>query len=850
MFPFSFVSVTPKLPESICRLKELAYDFWFTWRPGGVDFFRAINPQLWRKAGHNPVRFLMQIREEDLVAASRDDDYLALYRRVIGQYDRYQTEEKWFDKTYPEHKDNVIAYFSAEFGLHESHPIYSGGLGLLAGDHCKSASDLGLPFVGVGLLYKHGYFTQRINAEGKQEAEYPYLNFFELPITPVNDSSGDRLVVPVELPGRTVFAQIWQAKVGRVNIYLLDTDNPCNTPEDQGLTGSLYGGDREYRISQEIILGIGGVKALRAMGINPTAWHINEGHPAFLVIQRIRELVGKGVPLGTAREVVRSSTIFTTHTPVPAGHDLFSKKMIEQFFPGTAAEIGLDLEGFLELAWDVGRDSFNLTLLALNHSYLTNGVSWLHGKVARDMFHVYYNRLHPEEVPVTSITNGVHTGSWIAGELRDLYARYLGKGFTDRINQRQVWERIDSIPDEELWRIHRNLKEKMIGFVRASVQRQRRRNYEPASRIQEVEEYLSPDILTVGFARRFATYKRATLLFRDKERLSRLVNDPHRPVRFIFAGKAHPADLAGQELIKIIYDFADEPDLRGKVLLLENYDIHMARHLLQGVDAWLNTPRRLMEASGTSGQKAALNGIVNVSTLDGWWPEAYNGDNGFAVGTEREYWDEEIQDLDDCYSLYEILEEKLIPTFYRKQSGLPLEWIRLMKNSVKTIAPVFNTCRMVAEYTGRFYVPTINRGLHFAHNNYEVAGSVSAFKRFIEERWDGVSIISVDSNARPKMAVGEKLAVSAIVRLGEIPPGHVAVEFLYGVTGDSGLSNITVVSISCEGEEEPGIHRFAGELSLPQGALGYTLRVRPENRDFPYSELPLITWAPGVCKVK
>lgn len=846
MFPFRFVSVTPKLPEQICRLKELAYNFWFTWKPGGVEFFRTIKPELWREAGHNPVRFLMQIREEDLVAASRDEDYLALYNRVFEQYDRYLTEEKWFEQHYPEHKDHVIAYFSAEFGLHESHPIYSGGLGLLAGDHCKSASDLGLPFVGVGLLYKHGYFTQKINGEGRQEAEYPFLNFFELPITPVNDSAGNRLLVPVELPGRTIYIQVWKARVGRVCIYLLDADIPRNTPEDRGLTGSLYGGDRECRISQEIILGIGGVKALRAMGINPRAWHINEGHPAFLVIQRIRELVRKGVSLETAREVIRSSTIFTTHTPVPAGHDLFSGKMIELFFTKIASELGLDLSGFLELAWDAGRDSFNMTLLALNHSYLTNGVSWLHGKVARDMFRARYNRLHPEEIPITSITNGVHTGSWLAGELRDLFARYLGKGFMDHVNQRQAWEKIDNIPDEELWRVHRCLKEKMIGFVRNSIKKQRRRNYELTSRILEVDEYLNPEVLTIGFARRFATYKRATLLFRDRERLSRLVNDPYRPVRFIFAGKAHPADQAGQEFIKQIYDFSNESDLRGKVLLLENYDIHMARHLIQGVDVWLNTPRRLMEASGTSGQKAALNGVVNVSTLDGWWPEAYDGKNGFAVGTEREYRDEEIQDLDDCYSLYEILEEKLIPMFYRKQSGLPLEWIRMMKNSIKTIAPVFNTGRMVAEYTERFYVPAINRGLHFVHNNYEVAGRVSAFKRFIRERWDGVAFVSVDSNARPKMAVGEKLMVSAVVRLGEIAPEHVAVEVLYGEAGDSGLSNITVVGISCEGETEPGTYRFAGNLSLPQGALGYTLRVRPENRDFPYTELPLITWAPGL----
>lgn len=845
MFPFRVVSVTPELPESIGRLRELAYDFWFCWKTGGVEVFRLISPELWREVGHNPVRFLMRVSEEDLETASQDEDYLMLYRRVFKLYDRYILEKTWFAKRYPEHKGDVIAYFSAEFGLHESHPIYSGGLGLLAGDHCKSASDLGLPFIGVGLLYRHGYFNQKINAEGGQEAEYPQLNFFELPMTPVNNPDGSQLTVSVELPGRTVVVQVWKVKVGRIFIYLLDTDTPKNSLEDRNLTGQLYGGDRQYRISQEILLGIGGVRALRAMGVNPRAWHINEGHAAFLIIERIRELMRYGVSFDTAREVVRASTIFTTHTPVPAGHDLFNEDMIGNFFIPAITEMGVNFQTFKELAWDEERNSFNMTLLALRHAFLSNGVSRLHGHVAREMFRNYYSNIHPEEIPVTAITNGVHTETWLAGELRESFSRYLGKGWTDQITQRQMWEKVEQIPGEELWKAHHLLKEKMIAYVRSCIKKQRRRNLEPAQRIPEADGYLSPDILTIGFARRFATYKRATLLFRDRERLDRLVNHPERPVRFVFAGKAHPADLAGQEMIKQIYELSNQQEFRGKILILENYDIHMARHLIQGVDVWLNTPRRPMEASGTSGQKAALNGLINVSTLDGWWPEAYNGKNGYVVGSENPYRDDELQDRDDCYSLYNVLEEKLIPMYYRKESGLSPEWVSMMKESIKTIASVFNTDRMVSEYTDLFYVPAIRRGITFTDNNNHIANRASIFKAFIMEHWKQVSFVSVESCGKPKMHVGEKLEINAVVNLGPIYPKSVLVEVVYGDAGESGLKNINVVPMTLAGEAAPKVYRFTGNLILPQGALGYTVRVRPHSKDFGHAELPLVTWAPG-----
>lgn len=844
MFPYRIVSVTPELPEMINRLRDIAYDFWFSWNPAGIEFFRSINSELWREVEHNPVKFLMRVRKEDLERAAQDEDYLILYKRVFDLYDRYMSQDTWFAQKYPEHKEDIIAYFSAEFGLHESHPIYSGGLGLLAGDHCKSASDLGLPFIGVGLLYKQGYFHQRINSAGKQEAEYPHLNFYELPITPVNNPDGSQLDVTVQLQGRTVFVQVWKVKVGRITVYLLDTDTSKNAPQDRILTGQLYGGDREYRISQEIVLGVGGVRALRAMRINPSAWHINEGHAAFLIVERIRELMRYMVSFETAREVVRASTIFTTHTPVPAGHDLFTEELITKFFNVMVNEMGISMKSLKDLAWDVARDSFNMTLLALRHAYLSNGVSKLHGKVAREMFQSEYRGLHPEEIPVFSVTNGVHVETWMAVELKELFARYIGKKWFEQITEREMWEKVDQIPDQELWRVHRLLKERLISFARVNLKQQRRRNREPVQSILEIDEYLDPDILTIGFARRFATYKRANLLFRTPERLERLLNNNERPVRFVFAGKAHPADTLGQELIKKIYEFSLKPGFRGRILLLENYDIHLARHMVHGVDVWLNTPRRPMEASGTSGLKASLNGLINVSTLDGWWPEAYDGKNGFVVGSDSPYLSDEIQDQDDCFSLYSVLEEKVIPMYYRREDGVSPEWVRMMKETIKTIAPVFNTGRMVAEYTDRFYIPAINRGKMFSANENYLANHAGNFKKLILDYWDQVSFVSVESSGRTKMLAGEEIKISAVVNLGLIYTRSVILEIVYGKAVEGELKNINVVPMALEGEIADNIYRYKGSLTLPQGSYGYTVRVRPDSRDFPHTELPLVTWAP------
>ncbi len=865
MYFIRTVTVAPKLPDKISRLGELARNLWFSWNPRAQELFRRINSSLWEEVRHNPVRFLLNVSQEQLEKAARSESYLALYNQVMEDLDQYMTAQTWFNLTYPQYSGHVIAYFSAEFGVHESHPTYSGGLGLLAGDHCKSASDLGLPFVGVGLLYKSGYFTQRINREGWQEAHYPYLNFHEMPITPVTHPDGSMLYVPVELPGRTVYLKIWQMQVGRVQIYFLDADVTRNSTADRALTGQLYGGDRDTRISQEILLGIGGVRALRALNIHPRAWHINEGHAAFLLIERLRELVQAGVPVNAAMEAVRANSLFTTHTPVPAGHDVFSTEMIDKYFNHLYNQLNMDRETFLALGWDEEQKVFNMTLLALRLSSFCNGVSKLHGQVTRQMFRRFYPGIPIEEIPISSVTNGVHTQSWLAPELQELFDRYLETDWRQRCCNPETWAQVSTIPPEELWEVHCGLKEKMIRIARNNLRGQRLRNQEPAVRVREVEHYLDPRILTIGFARRFATYKRANLLLRDKERLARLVSDPVHPIQIIFAGKAHPADLLGQELIKQIYELTNQEPFKGRVVLLEDYDIALARSLLQGVDVWLNTPRRPLEASGTSGQKAAANGVVNCSILDGWWPEAYDGENGFAVGETRTCPDEETQDQDDAYSLYALLEETIIPMYYdRDQKGIPRAWVELMKRSLQTILPYFNTERMVKEYCQHFYMPAIQRNSHFSRNNYEPARQLAAFKARIKQNWPQVAITSVKAGDTQAMGVGDPLQIEATVQLGSLSPSDVAVEIIYGTVGDElfygfehtpgafclinsndRLCNIRHIPMTITGQTHEGTYLYRGNLILPQGTLGYTVRVRPANGDFAHIfELPLVAWAP------
>lgn len=844
MFPFHTVSVTPEIPQAISRLKEIAYNFWFSWSDPSLELFSRLDGRLWEEVYHNPVKFLLKVSSDALEKAALDQDYLDLYNMVTEKFDRSMLYETWFDRRFPGHGGCMVAYFSAEFGLHESHPIYSGGLGLLAGDHCKSASELGVPLVGVGLLYRQGYFTQRINREGWQEAEYPSQNWHEVPMKPVLTDNGEDLTVSVELPGRRVDVRVWKVQVGRVCLYLLDTDLPGNSREDRAITAQLYGGSRDIRICQEMVLGIGGVRALRAMGINPGVWHINEGHAAFLCLERIREKVAGGIRTDVAAEAVRTNTIFTTHTPVPAGHDVFGSDMMDYYFGDYHQKLGMSRDEFICLGWDEERQAFNMTVLALNLSDFKNGVSRLHSRVSRSMFCRLYGCVQEEEVPISFVTNGVHTGTWMSPGIKKLMADFAGPDWERNLKDPDMWEKVESIPDHLLWRTHLDLKNQLIDFAREHLREQRIRNYESVNRISEVDRYLDSNALIIGFARRFATYKRPILLFRDLDRLAALVNDPRRPVQVIFAGKAHPADRPGQEMIKRVYEISSTDPFRGKIIFLENYDINVARHLVRGVDVWLNNPRRPQEASGTSGMKAAINGVVNFSVLDGWWAEGYNGRNGFAIGEERDYPAEELQDRDDSLSLYSVLENEILPAFFSGEGNLPRRWISYMKNSIKTVGLRFNTNRMVREYTENFYIPSYGRGLHFRQDNFAAAEKLKTFKNFITENWHQVAVYDVGNGGDSVKKAGENMIIDSTVHLGPIWHHDVSVEIVFGGVEGESLNNIRTTPMTIVDKINEGVYRYRGNLTLPQGAIGYTVRVRPSSPDFSHRfDLPLVTWA-------
>ena len=693
------------VPPRISRLRELAFNIWWSWHPEAQELYRQIDPELWEQDYHNPVDFLRDVRERRLVAAAADPAYLQQYDQVLISFDRYVgAQDTWFARTYPELQGNTIAYFSAEFGLHESLPIYSGGLGVLAGDHAKEASDLGLPFVAVGFLYPQGYFRQRLDASGWQEAIYSKLDFADVAASPALTPDGHEVVVEVELPGRTIYAKVYRIQVGRIPLFLMDTDIHPNSPQDRELSARLYGGDQEMRVAQEIVLGIGGVRALRQMHINPTVWHMNEGHSAFLVLELAREQVLKGVPFAEAIGQIRHHSVFTTHTPVPAGNDAFPLPMIEKYFWQYWSQLGLNRDEFVNVAiqqqsWG---PTFAMTVLALKASDRHNGVSKLHGHVARGMWQWLYDGKSQDEVPITSITNGVHTATWLAPEMRRLFEAYMGKDWEDNIDDLAMWQKIAEIPDDVLWQTRQSLKKQLVAFARERTRTRYLRLGTPPA----VWPVLDENAFTIGFARRFATYKRATLLFKDQERLKAILNRWDRPMQIIFAGKAHPADDPGKLFIQQVYQMSQQPGFIGKILFIEEYDMCVARALVQGVDVWLNTPRRPYEASGTSGQKASLNGAPNLSILDGWWPEAYNGHNGWAIGEEREYSNLDEQDWNDSQHLYRLLENDVLPPFYERGSdGVPHGWMTLTKEAIATVAPVFSTRRMVKEYATRLYMP-------------------------------------------------------------------------------------------------------------------------------------------------
>ena len=701
--------IQAKIPQSVNRLGELAYNLWWCWHNDARVLFKMLDRTLWKQTTHRSVKMLCEMSAEQISQATKDPLFRRAYDGVMLSFDQdtKKGDQLWFPTRYPELMKRPIAYFSAEFGLHQSLPIYSGGLGILSGDHSKEASDLGLPFVGIGFMYPLGYFRQRIPSHGWQEAVYEPLNTNEVPIRPVFDENGERLRIQVQLDKQIVHVQLWHVRVGCVDLYLMDTDVEQNAAWDRELSHRLYGGDQEMRIRQEIILGIGGVRVLRTLGIQPAVWHMNEGHSAFMILERIRELVANDVSFDEAATAVRSTSVFTTHTPVPAGHDAFSFHLMDKYFWHYWDSLGLNREAFLALGehqqeWG---SAFNMTVLALQHADWCNAVSELHGKVSRRMWQPVWPDLPVEEVPIVSITNGVHLPTWISGSLSRLLERHLGKDWIEHHDDATLLTRVTDIPDTALWEVRLHLKRKLMGFIRERARRRRINRGMDAEQVLTAGTFLDPEALTIGFARRFATYKRATLIFRDMERLKALLHDRYRPMQIIFAGKAHPADDPGKHLIQSIYTLAKDPDFGHRIAFVEDYDIHVAHYLVQGVDVWLNTPRRPYEASGTSGIKAALNGAPNLSVLDGWWAEGYNGFNGWAI----EHVDDSslnAQDQVSAESLYRLLEEEVVPLYYqRDRDNVPRAWMLIVKEAIRTAASVFCMRRMVKEYTEKLYVP-------------------------------------------------------------------------------------------------------------------------------------------------
>lgn len=702
------IPVSFSLPRRIQRLSELSFNMWWVWNQDAQQLFRFIDKPLWDKLNHNPIAFLQQVDRALLNRTINDLYFLDRYDAVMKKFDQYlEAKNTWFSETYPQLEKEQIAYFSFEFGLHESLPVYAGGLGILAGDHLKTSSDLGLPLVGVGFIYKNGYFMQSITEDGWQETRNFYLNYSEVPIIPLTDEQGKPLTISIELPGRSVFARIWQVNIGRNFLYLLDSDLDENSPNDRQLTSRLYSNDLEVRISQEILLGMGGVRALRILGYQPTVWHMNEGHSAFLALERILEMIHKGKTFEEAAEIVKKNNVFTTHTPVPAGNDQFPIWLIDKYFSQIWPKLNLSRDQFVDLGKQAQTwgETFVMPVLALKLSEHMNSVSELHGDVSRKMWNWLWPDRVENEVPITHITNGIHTGTWIARQTNLLFQKYLAPDWMDRADDPEIWENIERIPDFELWAVRKHLKRKLTVYCNeVARQKWQQGGFHP---VQVVASgvLMEPYSLTIGFARRFATYKRANLILRDYERLLKLVTNERMPVQIIFSGKAHPADEPGKLIIQEIYRAVKDARMGGRLIFLEDYDMNVARLLIQGVDVWLNTPRRPNEASGTSGMKAALNGVLNFSVLDGWWREGYNGKNGWPIGDDTEYQDTHQQDEIDSKDLYETLENDIVPLYYRSRSAdnLPNEWIARVKETIRSNAPKFSTRRMVKEYMNNLY---------------------------------------------------------------------------------------------------------------------------------------------------
>lgn len=835
------------LPESLRPLRRIAYNMRWSWDHSSQELFKQIDKNLFEQVEHNPVQLLAQLDKDRLAKLSQDEVFVDHVNRCDRDLDVYLTEPKWFQKTHPEKGDALYAYFCAEFGVSEALPIYSGGLGVLAGDHLKAASDLGLPLVAVGLLYSRGYFRQYLTPDGWQQEHYPQYDFYQMPLTLERNEDSQPLTVQVEFPDRTVTCQIWRADVGRVPLYLLDSNVLENEPVDQGITDTLYGGDEEMRIRQEMILGIGGFKALKTLGLSPSVCHMNEGHAAFLSIERIRQFMhDRGTDFRTARQVTVNGNVFTTHTPVPAGFDLFTPELFRRYLGHYSDDLAVSYPDILKM----GRvnqgegESFNMAILAMENANHVNGVSKLHAAVSREMFHNRWPSYPEDEVPIDAVTNGIHTPTWISHRMANLFDRYLGDGWRNDPANPESWKKVYDIPDAELWTLRENQRGDFVRWCRRYLQENAAKRGMGKGTFGQLESILDPRILTFGFARRFATYKRATLMLTDKERLKGLLFHKERPIQIVLAGKSHPRDDGGKKLIQDLMGFINHEGARARMVFLEDYDMNVARMLVQGVDIWLNNPRRPLEASGTSGMKVVPNGGLNCSILDGWWDEGFDPEVGWAIGDRTLTNDHGQQDWFDSRTLYHLIENEIAPTFYHRIDGnVPASWVEMMKHSIARLAPQFGTHRMVMDYAMNSYEPA-HEAFRRIENDLGAAGSALIWRDRLQAAWDKVRIVHVSDNASASNPLSHSLEIKATVDLDGLSPEEVKVQAVLGQMGSNrDLINGKVFDMThVTGEGSNHEYQLMHQCNLP-GNRGYTVRVIPCHAVVNVKhELPLVRW--------
>ncbi len=843
------LTVLPQLPPTLGLLAEMAADLRWTWRADVRALFRSIDPELWEASGHNPVSFLRDVDQSRLDAAADDQDYVDRIGRVAASLAAEDRDGGWFASDGPGAAEPtgdgaapLYAYFCAEYGWHEAITLYSGGLGILAGDHTKAAADLGVPLLAVGLWYPEGYFHQRVASDGRQEAVFERKFPFELPLTQVTGADGQPLRVPLKLFGRALQVGAWQARVGGVPVVLLDLDLPENRPEDRQWLARLYGGDQRTRIAQEMVLGVAGVRMLRAMGAAPSSWHMNEGHSAFMALERCRELVAAGLSFEAAREAVAANTLFTVHTPVAAGNDAFPFELVAEAFSGAWTELGLSREAFLELgSADHGWGPvYSMPALAIRFTSGRNGVAELHGETSRRIWSELWPGVPQEEVPIGHVTNGVHLATWMAPEIQELVGRTLPADWRQRSDDTVMWRAVTGLAADELWSARKALKAQSVRFLRRRVLRQLGRQQARPTDLAHSGDLFDANALTIGFARRFATYKRATLVFRDMGRLAALLSDPQRPVQLVFAGKAHPADGEGQALIQHIHQLSQTPDFAGKVVFVEDYDMAVGRALTRGVDVWLNNPRRPLEASGTSGQKAAMNGILNLSVLDGWWPEGFDGGNGWAIGGHRGYQDEARADEADADELYELLEQEVVPLYYqRDEDGVPRAWMERAARAIASVTPRFNAERMVKDYVRLYYAPASQRGAAFAADGHALALEVAAWRQQVEQTWPTVRLEGLvsagDADGANPWRIGEEIDLQALLDLGDYQDdAGVRVEVVYGAERDELQHGLRTVEMTRLTKEADGRWRYGLRLRPEiSGRLVYGIRAYPSHPGLP-----------------